>query len=137
MVVGGDVAFILMLFFLVVKDAVIILEPCASYPIRAFCAVLESMIATPSVCAALSSSCPEYNKSSPLASLFCPACSHLVSLNPSRAMLYQRISADTCAAFPSSYMVLTFHVAMVVVFLVARHTSSILPLPELEFLGLL
>lgn len=94
--------------------------PCASHPIRAFRAVLESMIATPSVCAAFSSSCPEYNKSSPLASLFCPACSHLVSLSPSRAMLYRRISADTCAAFPASYMVLTFHVAMVVVFLVDR-----------------
>ena len=72
---------------------------------------------TPSVCAALSSSCPEY-KSSPLASLVCPASSHLVSLSPSRAMLYRRISADTCAAFPASYMVLTFHIAMVVVVLV-------------------
>ena len=109
-----------MFFFLVVKDAVFILEPCASHPIRAFCAVLESMIATPSICAAFSSSCPVYNKSSPLASLFCPACSHLISLNPSRAMLYRRISADTFAAFPASYMVLTFHVAMVVVFLVDR-----------------
>ena len=48
----------------------------------------------------------------------CPIHRHL--LNPSRAMLYRCISADTCAAFPASYMVLTFQVAIVVVFLVDR-----------------
>jgi hypothetical protein len=107
-----------MFFFLVLKVAVIILGPCPFHPVRAFCAVLESMIATPSVCASFSSSCPEYNKSSPVARRNCPAYSHLVSLSPSRVMLYRRISADTCATFPASYMVLTFHVPMVVVVLV-------------------
>jgi hypothetical protein len=76
------------------------------------------MIATPSVCASFSSSCPEYNKSSPVASLNCPACSHIVSLSPGRMMLYQRISADTCATFPASYMDLAFHVPIGVVVLV-------------------
>ena len=41
-------------------------------------------------------------------------------------MLHRRISAATCAAFPASYMVLTFHVAMVVVFLVDRRVVGTL-----------
>ena len=51
---------------------------------------------------------------SPLASLTCPDWSHLVSPRPRRDILYLLISSAISAACPPAYMVLTFHVAMLV-----------------------
>ncbi len=91
-----------------------ILEPCASHPISALCACLDSIKPTPCVWGASVSSCLEYSNSSPVISLLCPACVHLVSLMPSKIRLLFFISAATCLVLPVSYMVLMFHVPMCV-----------------------
>ena len=98
--------------------AVRIRGPCASHPISAFWAVVDNIKATPSVWGASSSSCPENRSISPVANLLCPEPVHLDSLIPSKVSLLFLISAATCAVFPFSNMVLTFHAPMVVVVLV-------------------
>ncbi|KAH3755768.1 hypothetical protein DPMN_190467 [Dreissena polymorpha] len=72
----------LILFFFVRKEAVMIRVPCASHPMSALCADLESIRATPWVCAASSCSCPENNSNSPEVRRFCPEPVHLDSLIP-------------------------------------------------------
>ena len=47
--------------FVVLKDAVRILGPCASHPISALCADGDSMRATPSVSGVFFSSWPQYS----------------------------------------------------------------------------
>ncbi|KAH3846073.1 hypothetical protein DPMN_088367 [Dreissena polymorpha] len=56
--------------------------PCASHPLSALCADLESIRAPHWVCAASSCSCPENNSNSPEVSRFCPEPVHLDSLIP-------------------------------------------------------
>ena len=96
------------------------LGPLASHPISACCASLDSMKPTPSVCGALSSSCPEYSISSPVASLLWPACVHLVSLSPNMESLKFFISLATWAVFPVSNIVLMFQLPILIVFLVVK-----------------
>ena len=91
-----------------------------SHSIRAFFDSFDIINATPSVCSWSSSSCPEYIISSPVASVVLPAPFHLTSLMPRTSMLYLAISLATCAAFPVSYIVLTFHCPILVICLVLR-----------------
>ena len=60
-----------------------ILGPAVSQLRRAICASCDNMSATPSLRCAFSSSCPEYRIISPVFSLTCPDCVHLVSHSPS------------------------------------------------------
>ncbi|KAH3856500.1 hypothetical protein DPMN_099090 [Dreissena polymorpha] len=70
----------LILFSFVRKEAVMIRGPCASHPMSALCADLESIKTTLWVCAASSRSCPENNSNSPEVSRFCQEPVHLDSL---------------------------------------------------------
>ncbi len=102
-----------------------ILGPCASQPISAFCACLVSIMPTPCVCGASSSSCPEYRSSSPVDSGVCPACVHLTSLMPKTASLFLLISAATCAVFPASYMVRTFQDPILIILVERRVVGDV------------
>ena len=97
-----------------------ILDPLASHPISAFCASFLNKRPTPSECGASSSSCPEYNINSPVVNRICPDWVHRVSQR-----LNLRISAVTWAVFPASYIVRTFQVPMLKVFLVERRVIGI------------
>ena len=109
-----------MFFLLEVNFAVMILELTGSHPISARWASGASMRPTPSVWGAPSIVWPEYNSCSPVASLICPDCSHIVLLMPSTLILYLFFSIATCLVLPASYIVLTFHVAILVGFLGVR-----------------
>ncbi|KAH3841343.1 hypothetical protein DPMN_114802 [Dreissena polymorpha] len=95
-----------------------ILGPCASHTMSALCADLESIKATPWVCAASSCSCLENNSNSPEVSCFCPEPVHLDSLIPRMARLSYLSCATTCSVFQVFNMFWTFHLPMVVVVLV-------------------
>ena len=83
------------------------------------------MKATPSVCGLSSSWCPEYNTTSPVASIVFPVEIHLVSLNPITSILYLCISFAIWAALPLWYMVVTFQVSSMDADLVFRRLIGI------------
>lgn len=122
-VVGGGVAlYYLKVYFLWVvwNFAVKTLKLMGSQLMRALCASLESMYPTPSVFGAESSGWPEYNTDSPMASLLSPDWSRLVSHSPRREILYLLTSSAMTAVSPPAYMVLTFHVPILVCLLGVR-----------------
>ena len=97
-----------MFLFLVEKEALMILGPWFSQPLKVFLAVLEIKSPTPSLCGP-SSLWPEKINNSPVARCCCPDWFKWVSLMPKIWSLFLCISASTWALFPTSYMVLTFH----------------------------
>ena len=103
------------LVFFVLKDAVMIRSPCASHHINALCTTLDSMTARPSV----QGHRLLHDQRRLIALLYvfffvlCTrVCVHLVSLILSNASLYWVISGVTCAVFPVWYMVVIFHVLL-------------------------
>ena len=108
------------IFLFFVMQAGMILDPLASHPISAFGASFLNKRPTPSECGASSSSCPENNINSPVVNRSFPDWVHRFSQSPSTARLNPRISAVIWAVFPASYIVRTFQVPMLKVFLVER-----------------
>ncbi|KAH3738071.1 hypothetical protein DPMN_044681 [Dreissena polymorpha] len=74
--------------------------PCASHPMSALCADLESI----RVCDASSCSFPEDNSNLSEVSYFCPEPVHLDSLIPRMVRLNFLISAATCAVLSVSHI---------------------------------
>ena len=87
--------------------------------------MFESILQTPSLCGALSSSWNKSKKVAPVVSRTCPDCVHLVSHYPSTGRLYCFLSAVISAVFPATCMVRTLHVPSWAVVLVREESSAL------------
>lgn len=104
----------------VLKDALVILDPWDLHPVSAFRASLGSINGTPCVCKAISSSRSNYNGTFSESSPFCPAYVQWVSLISSNNRFYLLIYEATWVILLVSNIVRAFDVPMLIFALVVR-----------------